>query len=337
MHEIINRAVVLKRRPVGIPTLRDFEIIERPIPAPGPGEVLVRNSFMSVDPYMRGRMVDRKSYTPSFQIGEPLMGGCVGEVIASEREGFKVGDQVMGFQGWREYYLSDGKGLTGIDTSNLPIQAYLGVMGMTGMTAYVGLLDIGVPQPEEVVYVSAASGAVGSIVCQIARIKGCRVVGSAGSDAKVAWLLDETGVDAAFNYKKAADLTSEVGVHCPDGIDIYFENVGGAHLEAALHHMKPFGRIPVCGMISQYNLSSGQPGPRNLTAIIGKRLTLKGFIVSDHYDVLPQFFADMQGWIASGEVKWKETVFEGLDSAPEAFIGLFTGDNFGKMLVKISG
>jgi NADPH-dependent curcumin reductase CurA len=335
MHEIINRNVVLKRHPVGVPTLDDFEIIEKPIPAPGPGEVLVRNSFLSVDPYMRGRMANRKSYTPGFQIGEPMTGGCVGEVIASEIGSFKVGDHVLGFQGWREYYLSNGEDLTRIDTSNVPIQAYLGVMGMPGMTAYVGLLHIGMPQPEEVVFVSAASGAVGSIVCQIARIKGCRVVGSSGSDAKVAWLLDEVGVDAAFNYKKATDLISELGKNCPDGIDIYFENVGGAHLEAALHHMNPFGRIPACGMISQYNLSSGQPGPPNLGVIVGKRLTLKGFIVGDHYDMLPQFRADMQGWIANGEIKWKETIFEGLDSAPSAFIGLFTGDNIGKMLVKI--
>jgi NADPH-dependent curcumin reductase CurA len=336
MVEIKNHAVVLKQRPVGVPKTGDFEVVEMPIPNPDPGQVLVRNRYMSVDPYMRGRMIEAKSYTPSFQIGEILTGGCVGEVVVSERDDIKVGDQVLGFEGWREYFLSDGQGLTKIDTSMVPIQSYLGVMGMPGMTAYVGLLDIGDPKPGETVFVSAASGAVGSIVCQIAKIKGCRVVGSAGSDAKVAWLLTEAGVDAAFNYKETQSLSSSLSQHCPDGIDIYFENVGGAHLEAALGHMNDFGRIPVCGMISQYNLETGEPGPKNMTAIIGKRLKLQGFIVSDHYDRLPQFNADMTNWIGNGQVKWKETIYQGLESAPEALIGLFRGDNFGKMLVSLS-
>ena len=335
MVEIKNRAVVLKQRPVGIPSPEDFDVIEMPIPNPAPGEVLVRNLYMSVDPYMRGRMVDHKSYTPSFQIGEILTGGCVGEVVVSEHEDLKVGDQVLGFQGWREYFISDGQGLTKIDASMIPIQSYLGVMGMPGMTAYVGLLDIGEPKPGETVFVSAAAGAVGSIVCQIAKIKGCRVVGSAGSAAKLAWLLDDVGIDAAINYKETPDLVSALGQHCPNGIDIYFENVGGAHLEAALGQMNDFGRIPVCGMISQYNLGTAEPGPQNMTSIIGKRLKLQGFIVSDHYDRLPQFNQDMMVWIADGNVKWKETVFDGIASAPEAFIGLFSGENFGKMLVKL--
>ena len=335
MVEIKNCAVVLKQRPVGVPKIGDFEIVEMPIPNPAPGQVLVRNWYMSVDPYMRGRMIEAKSYTPSFQIGEILTGGCVGEVIVSEREDTQVGDQVLGFEGWREYFLSDGEGLTKIDTSMVSIQSYLGVMGMPGMTAYVGLLDIGAPTPGETVFVSAAAGAVGSIVCQIGKIKGCRVVGSAGSDAKVAWLLEEAGVDAAFNYKQGTSLASVLREHCPKGIDIYFENVGGAHLEAALGLMNDFGRIPVCGMISQYNLGTGEPGPKNMTSIIGKRLKLQGFIVSDHYDRLPQFTADMTRRIGESKVKWKETIFEGLEFAPEAFIGLFSGENFGKMLVKL--
>jgi len=284
---------------------------------------------------MRGRMIDRKSYTPPFQLGETVTGGCVGKIISSNTDQFQVGEYVMGFAGWREYYLSNGSDLTRVDPSAVPIQAYLGCTGMPGMTAYIGLLDIGQPKADETVYVSAASGAVGSIVCQIAKIKGCRVVGSAGSDQKVAWLIDELGLDSAFNYKKAVNLTAELRDQCPNGIDIYFENVGGEHLEAVLTNMNPFGRVPVCGMISQYNETEAQPGPSNLASIIGKRLLLKGFIVSDHYDQLPQFTNDMMGWIREDKIKWKETIFEGIENTPKAFIGLFTGENLGKMLVRV--
>jgi NADPH-dependent curcumin reductase CurA len=259
----------------------------------------------------------------------------VGQVVRSEGGPFQVGDYVMGMQGWREYYVSDGAGLNKIDPRIAPVQAFLGIVGMPGLTAYVGLLDIGQPQPGETVFVSAASGAVGSVVCQIAKIKGCRVVGSAGSDEKIAWLKDVAGVDAAFNYKEVGDLSAELGRLCPQGVDVYFENVGGAHLQAALEHMNSFGRVAVCGMISQYNATGAQPGPSNLSYVIGKRLMLKGFIVSDHYDRLPQFYADMGGWIAQGKVKWQETVIEGLENAPRAFIGLFKGENLGKMLVKV--
>ena len=329
----ISREIRLRNRPLDIPKESDFEMVEVPVGEPQDGQVLVRNIFMSVDPYMRGRMRDVKSYTPPFQLGETMTGGCVGQIILSNNEEFQVGAYVSGWQGWREYYRSDGNDLTKIDPSAAPIQAYLGAMGMPGMTAYVGLLDIGQPKANQTVYVSAAAGAVGAVVCQIAKIKGCRVVGSAGSDRKVEWLLNQAGVDAAFNYKNAADLTAELRHRCPDGIDIYFENVGGEHLEAVLSNMNPFGRIPVCGMISQYNQS--QPGPRNLTSIIGKRLLLQGFIVSDHSDRRAHFVDDMQGWIRDGEIVWEETIVEGIQNAPSAFIGLFTGDNLGKMLVKV--
>ena len=331
----ISREIVLRKRPIGIPEESDFEVVEVAIGAPREGEVLVQNMYVSVDPYMRGRMIDRKSYSPAFQLGETITGGCVGQVILSNANKYQVGDYVLGFAGWREYYLSDGSDLTSIDPSVVPIQTYLGVSGMPGMTAYVGLLDIGQPKENETVYVSAASGAVGSIVCQIAKIKGCRVVGSAGSDQKVAWLVNELGVDSAFNYKKVKNLSAELNNQCPNGIDIYFENVGGDHLEAVLANMNAFGRIPVCGMISQYNLTETQPGPSNLSSIIGKRLLLKGFIVSDHYDRLPQFSSDMIAWIREGKVKWKETIFEGIENTPNAFIGLFKGDNLGKMLVRV--
>ncbi|MCP4517745.1 MAG: NADP-dependent oxidoreductase, partial [Delftia sp.] len=216
-------------------------------------------------------------YVPPFRLGKPLTGGCVGQVVRSEGGPFQVGDYVMSMLGWREYYVSDGAGLNKIDPHIAPVQAFLGTVGMPGLTAYVGLLDIGQPQPGETVFVSAASGAVGSVVCQLARLKGCRVVGSAGSDEKIAWLKDVAGVDAAFNYKKVDDLSAELGRLCPQGVDVYFENVGGLHLQAALDHMNSFGRIVVCGMISQYNATTAQPGPSNLSYVIGKRLMLKGF------------------------------------------------------------
>jgi NADPH-dependent curcumin reductase CurA len=335
MTSILSREIHLKRRPIGMPAESDFELVEVPIPGPGDGEVLVRNIYLSVDPYMRARMVERPGYSSPFPLGQPLDGGCVGRVVKSKNETFAVGDYVSGFRGWREYYVSDGADLVKIDPKLAPIQTYQGTFGMPGMTAYVGLLDIGQLKGGETVFVSAAAGAVGSVACQIAKIKGCRVVASAGSDEKVAWLRDVAGVDAAFNYKKVDDLTAELGRRCPDGIDVDFENVGGAHLEAGLEHMKMHGRVVLCGMISVYNATQPPPGPRNLFLAIGRRLTLQGFIVSDHQDRLPQFRADMARWIAEGRVQWKETVLDGIENAPRAFIGLFTGENIGKMLVRI--
>jgi NADPH-dependent curcumin reductase CurA len=334
MTETVSHEIRLKNRPIGMPSESDFELAQVVLSEPGEGEVLVRNIYMSVDPYMRGRMFDRESYVPPFQLGKPLEGGCVGQVVKSKGE-LQVGDYVLGMLGWRECYVSDGAGLTKIDPNVAPIQTYLGTLGMPGLTAYVGLLDIGQPKEGETVFVSAASGAVGSVVCQIAKIKGCRVVGSAGSDEKMAWLVDEAGANAAFNYKKVDSLAAELGWHCPQGVDIYFENVGGEHLEAALARMNTFGRIVLCGMISQYNLTAPPRGPSNMIFAVGKRLTLKGFIISDHLDRLPQFYADMGKWIAEGRIKWKETIIDGIENAPKAFIGLFKGENFGKMLVRI--
>ncbi len=331
----MSREIRLARRPIGLPTESDFELAEVPVPEPGPGMVLVRNIYMSVDPYMRGRMIDRPSYVPPFQLGEPLSGGCVGQVVASRNAAFQVGDYVLGTQGWQEYFVSAGAELIKIDPGLAPIQAYLGALGMTGMTAYIGLLDIGQPKEGETVFVSAASGAVGAVVSQIAKIKGCRVVGSAGSKEKVSWLTNEAGLDAVLNYKEAEDLIAEVGRHCPRGIDIYFENVGGKHLEAALEHMNLCGRMVMCGMISQYNATRPQAGPRNLFYVTTKRLKIQGFIVSDHLDRRAQFLTDMSQWIRQGRIKWKETIAEGIETAPRAFIGLFGGENFGKMLVKI--
>jgi NADPH-dependent curcumin reductase CurA len=330
-----SREIRLKNRPEGLPRETDFELAEVELPEIGEGEVLVQNMYMSVDPYMRGRMVDKRSYLPPFQLNQPLDGGCVGGVVESKNEQFQVGDFVLGMSGWREYFISDGTGLNKIDPKVAPIQAYLGTVGMPGLTAYCGLLEIGKPNEGETVFVSAASGAVGSIVCQIAKLKGCNVVGSAGSDAKVSWLLEKAGVDAAFNYKKVDNIIAEVGKHCPKGVDVYFENVGGVHLEAALEHMNKFGRIVMCGMIAIYNAPDPVPGPSNLSYIIGKRLTVKGLLVGDYLSKIQQFYSDLGKWIAEDKIKWKETVVDGIENAPKAFIGLFKGENFGKMIVKI--
>ena len=335
MAGIVSREVRLKRRPVGLPRESDFEVVEVKISEPKKGEVLVDNIYMSVDPYMRGRMIDVESYVPPFQLGEPLEGGCVGRVAMSNDGQFREGDYVLGTLGWRERFLSDGHDLVKIEPNIAPIQAYLGALGMTGFTAYVGILDIGRPQTGETVFVSAASGAVGSIVCQIAKLKGCRVAGSAGSEEKADWLVNEIGIDAAFNYKTAKKLRTEISRCCPDGIDVLFENVGGEQLQAILGNMNLYGRIVLCGMISQYNATRPAPGPNNLMLAVIKRLTLRGFIVTDHSERMPDFFAEMGKWIAEGKIKWKETIIEGIENSPKAFIGLFTGENFGKMLVRI--
>jgi NADPH-dependent curcumin reductase CurA len=329
-----SREIRLAARPNGEPRDSDFDLVETELPEPGDGQLLVRNLWMSVDPYMRGRMNDVKSYTPPFKLGEALEGGAIGRVERSNNPGFAAGDIVQHNLGWRDAFISDGRGLGKLDATLAPPQAYLGVLGGTGLTAYVGLLDIGKPQPGETVFVSAAAGAVGSIVGQIAKIAGCRVVGSAGSAAKVSWLLNDLGFDAAFDYHGGVD--DQLARACPDGIDIYFDNVGGDHLQAALALMNPFGRIPACGMISQYNNATPQPGPNNLTNIVRQRLTLRGFIISDHLDRRADFLRDMSGWLREGKVKSQETVVQGLENAPRAFMGLLHGENTGKMLVKLA-
>ena len=262
-----TREIHLAERPEGRPEARHFKLVERSLDPPGEGQMLVENLYMTVDPYMRGRMRDAKSYVPPFQIDEVLGGGSVGRVVESNLSDFSPGDHVLGMQGWRTHYLSDGEGHRKVDPDLAPLSTYLGVLGMPGMTAYVGLLDLGEPKEGETVFVSGAAGAVGSVVGQIAKIKGCRAVGSAGSEGKVRHLVDELGFDAAFNYKDG-DLHKQLAEHCPDGIDVYFENVGGPMLEAVLTHMRPFGRIPVCGMISQYNNTEVAPGPSTIIAVI---------------------------------------------------------------------
>lgn len=336
MSNIISREVILKSRPSGPPTENDFEIRETALPAIEGNQILIKNRFMSVDPYMRGRMRAAKSYAASFPLGEVMTGGAVGEIVESGHPNWNVGDIVLNMNGWREYHISSGIGLTKVDESIAPMQTFLGVAGMPGQTAYFGLLRIGEPKPHETVLVSAASGAVGGMVCQIAKIKGCRVVGSVGSDEKARWLLDEAGVDDVINYKEETDLTAAIAAKCPKGVDVYFENVGGAHLEAALANMNMFGRIPCCGMISQYNNHGPLPGPANLTLIVGNRLKLQGFIVSDFAEESDSFYKDFKLWRSEGRIKWQESILQGIEQAPEAFIGLFKGSNQGKMLVELN-
>ena len=336
MTSVTSREIHLRSRPHGLPTAENFALVSVEVPTPShPDQVLVRNRFISVDPYMRGRMRDTRSYTAPFGLDEPLTGGAVGEVVGSTSDQFAEGDFVLHMFGWREYALAEPRQLTKVDPSLAPLQSFLGVLGMPGMTAYVGLLDIGKPQPGETVFVSGAAGAVGSEVCQIAKIQGCRVVGSTGSQVKARWLEEVAGVDVAINYKETSNLRRELKKACPDGIDVYFENVGGVHLEAALQYMNNSGRIAVCGMISMYNATSAQPGPANLALMIGRRLKMQGFIVSDHLERRDDFLRDVSGWMREGTLKWEETILDGIESTPEAFIGLFHGENLGKMLVKV--
>ncbi len=308
--------------------------MERLLPELGDGDVLVRNVYMSVDPYMRGRMRDVKSYTPPFEVGEVLQGGAIGKVEASNHSGFAAGDYVNSGLGWRDRFVAQGDTLAKVDAKVAGLTRYLGALGGTGFTAYVGLLDLMEPQDGEVVFVSGAAGAVGLIVGQLAKTCGCTVVGSAGTDEKVNLLTSEFGFDSAFNYKMS-DVMDALGEHCPEGTDVYFDNVGGDHLQAALEHMKDFGRISACGSISLYNLENPAPGPNNLSQIVRKRLTIKGFIVSDHGERRDEFQRDMLRWLGEGDVVDHETVVEGLENAPGAFTGLFSGQNLGKMLVKM--
>jgi len=336
MSNMISKEVQLAARPDGEPKDSDFQIAEVPVVAPGAGEFLVQNLWMSVDPYMRGRMMDRESYVPPFQIGETMDGGCIGKVIESNNENFVVGDYVNSMNGWREFYVTDGLMVNKIDPAMGPIEANLGTLGMPGMTAYAGLFKVAGLKDGENVFVSAASGAVGAVVCQLAKAHGCYVVGSAGSDDKCKWLEDVAGIDKAINYKTCGDLDAAVRDAFPKGIDVYFENVGGAHLQAAINYMNPHGRAALCGMIEQYNDKEPRPGPNNLIQIVGKSLKLEGFIVSNHLDIIPDFYAEMAKLIGSGKMKTEQTVEEGIENAPKAFLNLFSGANFGKMLVKIS-
>lgn len=328
--------VRLASRPQGWPTQDNFELAEAEIKQPGAGQILVRNKIMSVDPYMRGRMNDVKSYVPPFQIGKPLDGGAVGEVIASNSEKFTVGQTVLHQLGWREFATVGEAHAVAVSPDAAPLGAYLGVLGMPGLTAYAGLFRIANVQQGDAVFVSGAAGAVGSFAGQMAKLRGAsRVIGSAGSAEKVRYLTEELGFDAAFNYKEGP-VAEQLKSAAPDGIDVYFDNVGGEHLEAAIGSLNTYGRITACGAVSQYNVTEPQPGPRNMFMFVTKRLTMRGLIVSDHGDLKDEFFAEVAPWVQQGKLKYRETIVDGLRNAPEAFLGMLRGENTGKMLVTIA-
>jgi NADPH-dependent curcumin reductase CurA len=333
MPGITARRVVLKSRPVGAPKPTDFAIVEAPLPSPGDGEILTRTIYLSLDPYMRGRISGVKSYAKGVDPGELMVGGTVGQVVESKHPAFKAGDFVQGYDGWQTHNVSTGAGVRPLDPKQAPISTALGVLGMPGMTAYVGLLDLGQPKEGETVVVSAASGAVGAVVGQLAKIKGCRVVGIAGGQDKCTYVEKELGFDACVDYK-SGDLAAKLQAACPKGIDVYFENVGGDVLAAVLTLINPFARIPLCGLVSQYNATEEPAGP-NWRILLTNRVMVKGFIVSDHLDRFPAFLSDVGRWVREGRIKYREDVVDGLEHAPTAFIGLLQGKNFGKMLVKV--
>jgi leukotriene B4 12-hydroxydehydrogenase/15-oxo-prostaglandin 13-reductase len=332
----VNRQITLSARPSGFPKESDFNLVTAPVPMPADGEILVRTIYLSLDPYMRGRMNDRQSYAPSVRLGEVMVGGVVGKVVASKRTDFPEGAIVEGPLGWQEYAISSGHGVRIVDPKIAPISTALGVLGMPGMSAYFGLLDICHPKAGETVLVSGAAGAVGSLVGQIAKIKGCRVVGTAGSEEKVDHLVRDLGFDAAFNYKTIDNYAGKLREVCPNGIDVYFDNVGGPLTDAVFLTMNVGARISVCGQISQYNLERPEMGPRLLWKLIEKRAKVEGFLVFDFAPRFPEALRDLSAWLHQGKIQYRETIIEGIENAPRAFIGMLQGHNTGKQLVKVS-
>jgi hypothetical protein len=339
VNTLTNRRIVLAARPQGAPQSSDFSMISEPIPDLGEGEIISRTIYLSLDPYMRGRMNEGKSYAAPVEIGETMCGGTVSQVLKSNNPEFAKDDYILTYGGWQEYAISDGKGARKLDPTQAPISTAVGVLGMPGMTAYMGLLEIGQPQSGETVVVAAATGAVGSNVGQIAKLKGCRVVGIAGSREKCEFALSELGFDACINYKDAG-FRDSLKTACPEGIDVYFENVGGMVFEAIIPLLNFQSRIPVCGLIAHYNDTELPSGPNVLPKlmrmVLTQRVTIRGFIVSDFSNKQGAFLRDMSKWIADGKIKFKEDIVEGLDNAVGAFQGLLEGNNFGKLLIQVS-
>ena len=335
MNSEINIKVLLADRPNGYPVESDFEIVESPIPKVEEGHVLIKTEYLSLDPYMRGRMNDVKSYAPSVNIGDVMVGGAVGKVIESRSPLFSVGEIVEGRLGWQSYALSDGIGLRRIDPEIAPIQTSVGVLGMPGLTAYFGFLDVCEPVPGDTVVISAASGAVGQIVGQIARIMGCRVVGTAGSEEKVRYIVDELGFDVGINYKKN-NVSDALDLACPNGIDVYFDNVGGFVTDAVMDRINSGARIAICGQISQYNLVEPELAPRNLSILTRSQAKMEGFLVFAYESRYEEGLTRMAQWIRDGELKYKEDIVQGLKYAPKTFIGMLNGENLGKTLIKVS-
>jgi len=329
----VNRQILLKSRPEGAPGPDNFELVERPLPQAPEDGVLLRTLYLSLDPYMRGRMSAAKSYANPVEIGDVMVGGTVSEVIESRNAAFSKGDIVLGQAGWQEYSAAPGSRLRKLDPKAAPVSTALGVLGMPGMTAYTGLLEIGQPKPGETVVVAAASGAVGAVVGQIAKIKGCRAVGIAGGAKKCGFVKDELGFDECLDHN-APDLARQLEAACPKGIDVYFENVGGAVQQAVWPLLNPFARIPVCGLIAQYNMTTPFPGP-DMFSVLRKRLLIRGFIVWDFADREQDFLHDVAAWIRSGKLKYREDFVDGLENAPQGFLGLLQGKNFGKLVVRV--
>jgi NADPH-dependent curcumin reductase CurA len=335
----VNRRIVLAERPAGKPTLANFRLENATVPAPGDGEVLLQTQYLSLDPYMRGRMNARESYAPAVALDAVMVGGTVSKVINSRNSEFAPGDLVTAYAGWQDYALSDGSDLMKLDPRIAQPSYALGVLGMPGLTAYVGLLDIGQPKPGETVVLAAATGAVGSVVGQIAKLKGCRVVGIAGAAEKCRYAVEELGYDACISHYDK-DMAQQLAAACPDGIDVYFENVGGSSWEAVMPLLNNFARIPVCGLIAHYNQTELPPGPDRMSQLQGlilqRSLKMQGFIVGNYRNRIPDFVKDMSGWLASGQVKYREDMVDGLEQAPQAFLGLFSGENFGKLVVRVN-
>jgi NADPH-dependent curcumin reductase len=335
----VNRRIVLASRPRGKPTLENFRLEKAAVPEVGDGEVLLQTKFLSLDPYMRGRMNAGKSYAQAVAVGAVMVGGTVSRVARSRNSAFPEGQLVSAYAGWQDYALSDGKGLVKLDPRITQPSYALGVLGMPGLTAYVGLLDIGQPKPGDTVVLAAATGAVGSVVGQIAKLKGCRVVGIAGAAHKCQYAVDVLGYDACISHYDD-DMAQQLAAACPDGIDVYFENVGGSSWEAVMPLLNNFARVPVCGLIAHYNQTELPPGPDRMSQLQGlilqRSLKVQGFIVSNYQHRIPEFIADMSDWLSTGKVVYREDMVEGLEKAPQAFLGLFTGENFGKLVVRVN-
>jgi hypothetical protein len=331
----MSKTILLKHRPEGIPKATDFEIIEEKQPQLKDGEVLLKAKYISVDPYLRGRMRDEKSYIEPFQLEEPLCSAIVAEVVQSVNDGFKIGDFVTGMLDWKEVQANSGKELRKVDSQQVPLSAYLGILGMTGLTAFFGLNKIGAPKKGETLLVSGAAGAVGSIVGQIGKIKGMKVIGIAGTDEKVAMLKHKFGFDSAINYNKVTDMTSAIKEHAPDGIDVYYDNVGGNTLDAAMKNMNRFGRVVNCGAISLYNETELPTGPRLETTLVKKSIKMQGFIVNNYENDFQEGIQQLSRWLSEEKLIYEETIMEEFDKTPQAFIDLFNGKNKGKMVVKV--
>ena len=332
----VNRQFKLAARPVGMPKESDFQLVEASIPTLEDGQILLRTLFLSVDPYMRGRITGIRTYADPVDIGQVMVGGTVGQVVQSRNPKFQVGDIAEGYWGWQEYGVSDGRKLRKLDPKVAPVSTAIGVLGMPGMTAYFGLLEICKPKAGETVVVSGAAGAVGSLVGQIAKIIGCRAVGTAGSDEKIAWITKELGFDGAFNYKTTQDYVATLKELCPKGIDCYFDNVGGPVTDAIFPVLNTKGRVAICGQISQYNAAKPEPGPRIFGYLLTKQARAEGFLVYQFADRNPEGIAQMAQWIEEGKIKYREQIVEGFENTPRAFIGMLQGENTGKMLVKVA-